>query len=232
MSRPRLLLVEDEQGLRMTLEDAFRSEGYEVETAENGEQALELTSRRSFQVIVLDVMLPGQDGFGVCRELRRRGDSTPILMLTARGQLMDKVQGLQLGADDYLTKPFETLELLARIEALRRRGKGANLPRKQYRFGRVEIDFQRTEVRKDGRAVELSPREFQLLGYFVQHPEITLSRRRLLREVWDYPGRVLTRTVDVHVGLLRQKLEDDPKHPRYFLTVRGFGYKFVPHPRE
>jgi two-component system alkaline phosphatase synthesis response regulator PhoP len=231
--RDKILLVEDDSGLVMALTDLLAAEGYQVATAFDGLEGLEQASRDYFDIIILDVMLPGKNGFDVCRDLRSRGINTPLLMLTARGQVIDKVLGLKLGADDYLTKPFEPLELLARLEALLRRrqtspsaGAASDLI-ETFRFGSVEVDFRSTEVSVKGRAVELSAREFQLLRYFIERRGATLSRQELLREVWGYEASILTRTVDVHVGLLRQKLEDDAKNPRHFLTMRGHGYKFV-----
>jgi two-component system alkaline phosphatase synthesis response regulator PhoP len=226
----KVLLIEDDPGLVMALSDLLGAEGYAVESALNGAEGLERASGAAFDLIILDVMLPGKNGFDVCRDLRSRGTTTPVLMLTARGQVIDKVLGLKLGADDYLTKPFEPLELLARLEALLRRSV-ANVAQPKldetFHFGVVTVDFRSTEVRAGGHAVELSAREFQLLRYFIEQRGATLSREQLLREVWGYDAAVLTRTVDVHVGLLRQKLEDDVKNPRYFLTMRGHGYKFV-----
>lgn len=228
----KILLVEDDAGLVMALSDLLSAEGYQVETALNGLEGLEQASQGSFDLIILDVMLPGKGGFDVCRDLRSRGVNTPLLMLTARGQVIDKVLGLKLGADDYLTKPFEPLELLARLEALLRRrptsvSRAATAALETFHFGAIEVDFRSTEVRVSGHVVELSAREFQLLRYFIEHRGTTLSRRELLREVWGYEASILTRTVDVHVGLLRQKLEGGAKNPRHFLTMRGHGYKFV-----
>jgi two-component system alkaline phosphatase synthesis response regulator PhoP len=221
--------VEDESGLVLTLTDLLTSEGYQVETAQDGLEGLELASRGDFDLIILDIMLPGKNGFDVCRDLRQRGIHTPILMLTARGQVVDKVLGLKLGADDYLTKPFEPLELLARLEALWRRASSPPLAKlaETFQFGSVVVDFRSTEVRRHGQLVEMSAREFELLRYFVQRRGATISRQQLLRDVWGYDTTIVTRTVDVHVGLLRQKLEEDAKNPRHFLTVRGLGYKFV-----
>jgi two-component system alkaline phosphatase synthesis response regulator PhoP len=227
-----LLLIEDDAGLVMALSDLLSAEGYAVEAASDGLEGLERASVRGrFDLIILDVMLPGKSGFDVCRDLRQRGVKTPVLMLTARGQVIDKVLGLKLGADDYLTKPFEPLELLARLEAILRRRQAethpVETPSETYSFGSVAVDFRSTEVRRGGKFIELSAREFQLLRYFIEQRGATLSRRQLLREVWGYEMAILTRTVDVHVGLLRQKLEDDAKNPRHFLTIRGHGYKFV-----
>ena len=224
---PRVLLVEDEAGLRLTLTDRLGSEGYLVETANDGESGLARAVGGGFDLIVLDVMLPKMNGFDVCREARQRGVTTPILMLTARGQVVDKVVGLKLGADDYLTKPFETIELMARLEALLRRRSPAVQPGGDtYRFGEVVVDFRRAEVTRGNSQVELSAREFKLLKHFIEHRGATLSRDELLSEVWGYDEMPLTRTVDVHVAGLRQKI-DNPKAPEYIVTVHGHGYKFV-----
>jgi two-component system alkaline phosphatase synthesis response regulator PhoP len=222
----RILLVEDELGLRMTLSDRLRSEGYQVETAANGDDGLRTASHGGFDALILDVMLPGKSGFDICRDLRLQGDSTPILMLTARGQTLDKVMGLKLGADDYLTKPFETIELLARIEALLRR-RAAPAVGTSFQFDDVRVDFRSTEVRRGDNVLQVSAKEFQLLKYFIEHRGETLSREVLLHEVWEYESTPSTRTVDVHVAWLRQKIEEDPKKPKVILTVHGMGYKFV-----
>ena len=225
---PRVLLVEDEAGLRLTLSDRLASEGYAVETAGDGEEALAEAATGGYDLIVLDVMLPRMNGFDVCREVRRRGVSTPILMLTARGQVVDKVVGLKLGADDYLTKPFEAMELMARLEALLRRRPSSPQPGGDgYRFGEVVVDFRRAEVRRAGASVELSALEFKLLRHFIEHRGATLSRESLLADVWGYDETPLTRTVDVHVAGLRQKIENNPKSPEYILTIHGLGYKFA-----
>ncbi len=223
----RILLVEDEAGLRLTLSDRLAREGYEVETAADGEAALTAATEKPFDLILLDLMLPRKNGLDVCRDLRQRGYATPILMLTARGQTVDKVVGLKLGADDYLTKPFEMPELLARIEALLRRASQPPVHAAIHRFGPVQVDLRRTQVLRDGKPVSLSAKEFQLLRYFIEHRGETLSRDRLLSSVWGYEGTLSTRTVDVHVAWLRQKLEADPKQPQLILTVHGLGYKFA-----
>jgi two-component system alkaline phosphatase synthesis response regulator PhoP len=204
MPTARVLLVEDEPGLQLALTDRLVAEGY------------------------LDVMLPGRDGFDVAKTVRQQGVQTPILMLTARTQVVDRVVGLKLGADDYLTKPFEMMELLARIEALLRRApasSGVSLER--FQFGNILVDARKAEVTKDGALVDLSAKEFHLLRYFVEHRGATLSRDELLTEVWGYQAMPSTRTVDVHVAWLRQKLEPNPRVPQYILTVHGLGYKFV-----
>jgi len=226
----RVLLVEDEPGLVMTLTDRLVAEGYEVESATDAPSGLEMAAAGSFDAILLDVMLPGGNGIDVCKTLRQRGLQTPILMLTAKGQVVDKVVGLKLGADDYLVKPFEMAELLARVEALIRRSNNASSGAptgESYRFGDIAVDFRKAETTKGGQALELSAREFKLLKYFVEHRGAALTRDELLNEVWGYNAMPSTRTVDVHVAWLRQKLEDNPRHPQYILTVHGLGYKFV-----
>jgi two-component system alkaline phosphatase synthesis response regulator PhoP len=231
MQPRRLLLVEDEPGLVMTLTDRLIAEGYVVESELDAVNGLARASAESFDAILLDVMLPGGNGFDVCRTLRQRGIQTPILMLTARGQVVDRVVGLKLGADDYLVKPFEMAELLARIEALIRRtaaqAAAAGVTGDTFQFGEVGIDFRKAEVTKAGEVLDLSAREFKLLKYFVEHRGAALSRDELLNEVWGYNAMPSTRTVDVHVAWLRQKVEDNPRHPQYILTVHGLGYKFV-----
>jgi two-component system alkaline phosphatase synthesis response regulator PhoP len=223
----RLLLVEDELGLVLTLSDRFRTEGYEVETASDGNEGLARGLADSFDLILLDVMLPGKSGYDICREVRARGIETPILMLTARGQVVDKVVGLKLGADDYITKPFDVVELLARMEALLRRAPTVNKPANAYQFGEVRIDFRKAEVMKEGAPVVLSAREFTLLRYLIDNRGATVSREELLNQVWGHQAIPTTRTVDVHVAWLRQKLEENPKYPQYILTIRGIGYKFA-----
>ncbi len=224
----RLLLVEDEPGLLLTLSDRLAAEGYLVETASDGQTAIDRGAGEPFDVIVLDVMLPGKDGFEVARVLRQQGVATPILMLTARTQVVDRVVGLKLGADDYLTKPFDTMELLARLEALLRRAPAASgVSLERYQFGDVQVDVRRAEVHKDGTPLELSAKEFQLLRYFIEHRGTTLSREQLLQDVWGYTAMPSTRTVDVHVAWLRQKLEPNPRVPQFILTVHGMGYKFA-----
>jgi two-component system alkaline phosphatase synthesis response regulator PhoP len=228
MPSARLLLVEDEPGLQLTLSDRLTAEGYAVETAADGDTAIRRGGGEPFDLIVLDVMLPGRDGFEVARTLRQQGVQTPILMLTARTQVVDRVVGLKLGADDYLTKPFDTIELLARLEALLRRApasSGVSLER--YQFGDVHVDVRRAEVTRAGDPLDLSAKEFQLLRYFIEHRGATLSRDALLQDVWGYAAMPSTRTVDVHVAWLRQKLEPNPRVPQFILTVHGLGYKFA-----
>ncbi len=224
-----ILLVEDEAALRMTLGDRLRSEGYGVEYAADGPDGLEKATRLPFDLVILDVMLPGLDGLRVCADIRAAGLITPILMLTAKGQTADKVAGLKIGADDYVTKPFDMQELMARVEALLRRAPArATASSEIVHIGPNRVDLRGTEVVRDGHALPLSAREFQLLRYFLEHPGATLTREQLLTDVWGYSGKMFTRTVDVHVASLRQKLEPEPKQPRYLVTVQGLGYKFRP----
>jgi two-component system alkaline phosphatase synthesis response regulator PhoP len=224
----RLLIIEDEPGLVLTLTDRLGREGYLVESASNGKLGLERALQEPFDLVLLDVMLPGQNGFDVLRDLRQQGIETPVIMLTARGQTVDKVVGLKLGADDYLTKPFEMMELLARVEArLRRAVPKDTVDAEAYRFGPIQVDFRKAEVTRGGAPVELSAREYQLLRYFIEHRGATISRDELLNHVWGYNAMPNTRTVDVHVAWLRQKIEPNPKHPQYILTAHGLGYKFV-----
>jgi two-component system alkaline phosphatase synthesis response regulator PhoP len=223
----RILVVEDDEVIRMALDDRLKSEGYSVEFAADGEEGLQKAIQGSCDLVILDIMLPRKNGFDVCRDIRMAGVVVPILMLTARGQVIDKVLGLKIGADDYMTKPFDATELLARIEALLRRSKVPAVPGIQ-KFGSVHVDLRGTIVSRDGKVVPLSAREFQLLRYFVEHSNTTLSRDVLLKEVWFYSADVFTLTVDVHVASLRQKLEKNPKRPSLIVTVAGLGYKFTP----
>jgi two-component system alkaline phosphatase synthesis response regulator PhoP len=224
--RKRILLVEDDSSLVLALSDRLGSEGYRVDCVKDGEAGLERAMQGAYDLILLDVMLPGKSGFDVCRELRRRSVGTPILMLTARAQVTDKVEGLHLGADDYLTKPFEFIELLARIEALLRRLHTE--PRiKEFHFGDVEINFVSADVVRNGAPVKLSALEYQLLRHLIENKGVLLSRNDLLDAVWGVDAMPSTRTVDVHIAWLRQKLEPDPHKPQFILTVRGLGYKFV-----
>jgi two-component system alkaline phosphatase synthesis response regulator PhoP len=221
-----ILLVEDEDDLRITLSDRLHSEGCMVQCAANGEDGLDQATRLPLDLIILDVMLPGRSGLDVCHDIRRAGLATPILMLTARSQIVDKVLGLKLGADDYLTKPFETLELLARIEALLRRAPTRSEKGEMLEFGSLRVDLRGTQVARNGKSVYLSAREFQLLRYLIEHRGQTLSRDQILKEVWNRETTTFTRTVDVHIASLRQKLEEDAKRPQWILTVPGLGYRF------
>ena len=223
----RILLVEDEPGLVLTLTDLLQAEGYQVESAVDGPTGLTRASKEPFDLVILDVMLPGKSGLDVCRELRQQGKDVAVLMLTAKTQLIDRVVGLKLGADDYLTKPFEPPELLARVEALLRRVKRENFtPVRRFQFGDVEVDFDQGEARKGGVPVPLAGKELELLRYLIDRRGNPVSRDELLEGVWQYQPGVSSRTVDVHIAWLRQKLEDNPHTPRHIHTVRGMGYRF------
>jgi two-component system, OmpR family, alkaline phosphatase synthesis response regulator PhoP len=227
MSRARILLVEDESNLRRILSDLLKSDGYTVESSGDGLEAQELAMSQPFDLIILDVMLPSKNGIDVCRHLRKSGVNIPILMLTARSELNHKVQGFKAGSDDYLTKPFETPELQARVEALLRRAPaGARPELKAYEFDGIHVDFTKGRLTKKGKATDLGERECRLLRYLVERKGAVLSRDELLQEVWGYKSIPLTRTVDVHVAWLRQKIEEDPKNPQYIVTVHGQGYRF------
>jgi two-component system alkaline phosphatase synthesis response regulator PhoP len=227
VSQRRILLVEDEPSLVLTLSDRLASEGYQVETAGDGDTALARATAEPFDLVLLDVQLPGRNGFDVCRDLRQRGVQVPVLMLTARSQVVDRVVGLKLGADDYLTKPFEMIELLARIEALLRRAKGAPPEAGVHRLGDLRIDLPSAEVSRDGAPVPLSTLEFKLLRYLIENPGRVISRDELLDRVWGYDAAAQTRTVDVHVASLRQKVEPNPARPQHIVTVHRLGYKLV-----
>lgn len=222
----RLLVVEDEKSLAVTLSDRLLAEGYAVEVRSTGEAALEAVASSSFDLVLLDVMLPGMDGFGVCMELRRRGHDLPVLMLTARAEVREKILGLRLGADDYLGKPFDMLELLARVEALLRRRPLAPEAPGSHEFGAMKVDLRSATVTVGGEPVSLSTMEYRLLACFLQHRGEVLSRERLLDEVWGYDSSVYSRTVDVHVATLRQKIEPSPSRPRFVVTVHRLGYRF------
>jgi two-component system, OmpR family, alkaline phosphatase synthesis response regulator PhoP len=223
-----ILLIEDEPGLVITISDLLAGEGYTVVTAADGEAGLARARAGSFDAIVLDVMLPLKNGFDVCRELRQRGVDTPILMLTARTQVVDRVVGLKLGADDYLTKPFDPAELLARLEALLRRIRKENrVPVQTFAFASVEIDFNRAEVRRDGRPVNLASKELQLLRYLIDNRERVVPREEIMQKVWEYATDVSSRTIDTHIAWLRQKLEENPQLPHHIQTIRGTGYRFT-----
>lgn len=222
--RGRILVIEDEAALRLALSDRLASEGFEVSTAEDGDSGYERAATEPVDLVILDVMLPGRSGFDVCRDLRRDGIDVPVLMLTARGEVIDRVLGLKLGADDYLVKPFETVELLARVEALLRRAR-PDTEGGTFAFGEVRVDFRRMTVTRAGEPVELSALEFRLLRFLVERRGEVLDRETLLDEVWGYDADVYSRTVDQHVATLRKKIEADPRHPRYLVTVHGAGYK-------
>jgi DNA-binding response OmpR family regulator len=220
----RILVVEDEPPLALGLEDDLKLEGYEVEVVRDGETASRRAREQSFDLIILDVMLPHKDGFEVCRELRRAGLRMPVILLTAKTQESDKVLGLELGADDYVTKPFSPRELRARVKAALRRAAG-EMP-EIYRFGDAEVDFTRCELRRGGRAVEMTPIEFKLLAAFIRHRGQTLNRSKLLDQAWGRETFVTDRVVDTHITNLRKKIEPKPSEPRFLVSVRGMGYRF------
>ena len=222
----RILLVEDEPGIALALGDDLRIEGYDVQLAEDGLIGLSLARSNPFDLIILDLMLPGKDGLSVCRELRRTGCHTPILMLTAKAQEIEKVIGLEMGADDYVTKPYGTLELRARVKALLRRGSTGSSATTIYSFGEVQVDFQSAMVRKRGALLELTALEFKLLRTFVQSRGRILSREQLLDQAWGGDVSVTERVVDNHVANLRRKIEAEPASPKYLVSVRGLGYRF------
>jgi two-component system, OmpR family, alkaline phosphatase synthesis response regulator PhoP len=223
----RILLIEDEPGLVLTVSDLLSTEGYEVESAGDGETGLSKAVTGKFDLVILDIMLPRKTGFDVCRELRQKGIDVAILMLTAKTQVVDRVVGLKLGADDYLTKPFDPAELLARVEALLRRVQKENrIPVQSFHFGDIEIDFERAVLMKAGQLVTLASKELQLLRYLVDNRGRVVPREELLQNVWEYSSDVSSRTIDVHVAWLRQKLEDNPQNPKHIHTIRGKGYRF------
>jgi DNA-binding response OmpR family regulator len=222
----RILVVEDEPGIALGLEDDLKMEGYEVETVADGVTAAQRAREGPFDLILLDVMLPGKDGFEVCRELRRAGMRTPIVMLTAKTQESEKVMAFELGADDYVTKPFGTRELRARIKAMLRRAAGAEAEPARYQFGDIEVDFQRAELRRSGQPVELTPIEFKLLAVFVRARGRVLSREQLIDGAWGAETFTSARIADNHIANLRKKIEPDPANPRYLRNVRGMGYRF------
>jgi DNA-binding response OmpR family regulator len=223
----KILIIEDEESILMPLEDNLRLEGYEVASAADGLAGLTMAAKGPCDLIILDIMLPKMDGFEVCRRLRQDRVTTPILMLTAKSQEIDKVLGLELGADDYVTKPFSSREILARIKAILRRAKEPPQEADSVRFGDVEVDFGRYEAKKDGRPVPLTALEFSLLHYLVRNKGRVVDRNEILDDVWGKDVYVDARTVDKHISLLRRKFEDDPQAPKHILGVRGVGYKFA-----
>ncbi|MEW6734142.1 MAG: response regulator transcription factor [Acidobacteriota bacterium] len=226
----RVLIVEDDPTMAVALKDGFKYQGYSVQLAQDGDDALRLVFETDPHLIILDVMLPKLSGFDVCKQLRNGGNNTPIIMLTARGQEIDKVLGLKIGADDYVTKPFSFLELIARVEALlRRTAKPAEeIENTQiYQFGDVTVDFKKFQITKGNRSLEISSRELKLMKFLIAHRGEVVTREQLLNAVWGYDSFPLTRTVDMHIAKLRQKIEDDPSNPLYIITVHRAGYKFI-----
>ena len=223
----RILVVEDEPDMVLGLKDNFEFEGYEVATAADGAAGLERARAQKPDLVILDIMLPKLSGLEVCKTLRSEGFDAPIIMLTARGQEIDKVVGLELGADDYVTKPFSIRELLARVRAILRRTDGAKKRLSRYRFADLELDFETYRAKKAGEPLDMSPREFELLRYLIERKGETVSRDRLLEDVWGYESYPSTRTVDTHIAKLRAKIGDSGSEPRHILTIHGMGYKFV-----
>jgi DNA-binding response OmpR family regulator len=224
----RVLVVEDDEAMAVALRDGFTYEGHEVTVARDGESGLERARVDPPDIMILDVMLPKMTGLEVCKLLRGEGSGLPIIMLTARGQEIDKVLGLKLGADDYVTKPFSFMELMARVEAVLRRSQpGGGTASAVYSFGDVTVDLDRHEASKRGDTIELTPREFRLLGYFLAHQGEVVTREELLDAVWGYDTIPFTRTVDTHIAKLRKKIEDDSSDPQHLITVHRLGYKFV-----
>jgi DNA-binding response OmpR family regulator len=223
----KVLIVEDDQAMAVALRDGFTYEGFNVQVARDGEAGLRFASESDVDLVILDVMLPRMSGMDVCKKLRAEGNTTPIIMLTARGQEIDKVLGLKTGADDYVTKPFSFLELMARVEAVLRRIDRPRISIESVSFGNVSVNFKKMEATKDGELLDLSPREFRLLQYFIERRGEVISRDELLDHVWGYDDVPLSRTVDMHIAKLRQKIEDTPSDPRHIITVHRVGYKFV-----
>lgn len=223
----KILIIEDEESIAMPLQDDLTLEGYRVQTARNGTRGLQMARENRYDLIILDIMLPELSGFQVLKTLRAEKITTPVLMLTAKSTELDKVLGLELGADDYVTKPFSPRELLARVKAILRRAHAMDLEIDSIRFGDVEVDFRQYEAKKAGKAIDLTAVEFALLHLLVKHANEVLSRDKILDEIWGEEVYVTPRTVDTHVAHLRRKLEDDPARPKFILGVRGVGYKFV-----
>ena len=224
---PRILIIEDEPDLALGLRNNLEYEGCEVITAHDGEEGARLACQERPDLILLDIMLPRLSGLDVCRQLRGKGMNTPIIMLTARGQEIDKVIGLEIGADDYVTKPFSIRELLARVHVQLRRLSRQGTESGTHRFAEIELDFARHLAFKKGKPLELSAREFEILKYFLARRGETITRDQLLDEVWGYDNFPLTRTVDNHIARLRQKIEENPAEPQFIITVHRIGYKFI-----
>ncbi|HQQ01068.1 MAG TPA: response regulator transcription factor [bacterium] len=223
----KILIVEDEPDMRRGLEDNLQFDGYTTVSTSNGLEGLRLARQDKFDLIILDLMLPGMDGLDLCRQLKREGNSTPIIMLTAKGSESDRVMGLEVGADDYITKPFSLRELLARVKAILRRS-GALSSLSEFQFDDIYLHFGRYEATKGGEPLHLSPREFEIMRLLSERRGEIVTRERFLEEVWGYESAPSTRTVDNHIAKLRQKIEADPDNPKYIITVHRMGYKFVP----
>jgi len=222
----KILIIEDEESILMALDDNLRLEGYDTESATDGDKGYSMAKEGNFDLIILDIMLPKMDGFEVCKQVRKEGINIPILMLTAKSQEIDKVLGLELGADDYVTKPFSPRELLARIKALLRRTKQFQQGKQSFKFGDFEVDFGKYEAKKGGKIVYLTALEFSLLHFLIQNKDKVVSRDAILDEVWGRDVYIQPRTVDKHIAELRKKIEDDPSSPKHIIGIRGVGYKF------
>ena len=224
----KVLIVEDDPGISLSLKDEFESLGYAVFKAENGRKGLAVARQESPDLIILDLMLPGMDGYEVCRELRNEGNRTPIIMLTAKNKEIDKVLGLELGADDYVTKPFSLRELMARVRAVMRRTTERTEDIDSYCFGQIELDFKKYEATKRGKKMDLTPLQFQMLKLLIQKKREVISRDEFLDEIWGRDNVWIShRTIDSHIANIRKKIEDDPSHPSHILSIRGVGYKFI-----
>jgi len=224
----KILIIEDDPGILLSLKDEFESEGYTVSTAEDGEKGLEIAKQQRPDLIILDIMLPVLDGYEVCKRLRMEGDTTPIIMLTVKDKEIDRVLGLELGADDYVTKPFSLRELMARVKAVLRRTEERAKDLTSYSFGQVELDFKKYEAKKKGKKLDLTPLEFQMMKLFIQKKEHVLSRDDFLDRIWGEDNTYVSfRTVDSHIANIRKKIEDDPSNPKHIISIRGVGYKFI-----
>ena len=224
----KILIVEDDPGILLSLKDEFESQGYEVSVAEDGQKGFKMAKQQKPDLIILDIMLPVLDGYEVCKRLRMEGDTTPIIMLTVKDKEIDRVLGLELGADDYVTKPFSLLELMARVKSVLRRTEERTKDLTSYSFGQVELDFKKYEAKKKGKKLELTPLEFQMLKLFIQRKEQVVSRDDFLNKIWGEDNTYVSfRTVDSHIANIRKKIEDDPSNPKHIISIRGVGYKFI-----
>ncbi len=224
---PNILIVEDEPNMRLGLKDNLEFEGYEVDFAPDGEAGIAKILDNRYDLVLLDVMMPKMSGFDVCKAVRKRGIETPIILLTAKDQEIDKVLGLELGADDYITKPFSLRELLARIKAVLRRGENLKTDDSRIQIGRIDVNFQNYTALENEKSVQMSHKEFEILNYLWKHRNRTVSRDDLLEKIWGYEGSPTTRTIDNFIVKLRQKTEKDPNHPQIIITVHGIGYKLI-----
>jgi len=224
----KILIIEDDPGILLSLKDEFESEGYTVSTAEDGEKGLEIAKQQRPDLIILDIMLPVLDGYEVCKRLRMEGDTTPVIMLTVKDKEIDRVLGLELGADDYVTKPFSLRELMARVKSVLRRTEERTKDLTSYSFGQVELDFKKYEAKKKGKKLELTPLEFQMLKLFIQRKGEVITRDDFLDKIWGEDNTYVSfRTVDSHIANIRKKIEDDPSSPKHIISIRGVGYKFT-----